>query len=52
MKHNLARHMRIPCGNEECHYWDDTEVQNCSKDPASGEAAPIRCPSYTPDEEA
>lgn len=52
MQYTLERQLTMACGNEDCHSWDDTYEQNCSKVSSSSEPTPSTCPTYRPDEEA
>lgn len=44
--------MGMACDNQDCHYWDDTCEQNCSKESSNTEPTPSTCISYLPDQES
>ena len=52
MEYNLQRNMGMACDNQDCHYWDDTCEQNCSKESSNTEPTPSTCISYLPDQES
>lgn len=51
MDFEFERNIYMPCGNDDCHYWNDLELQNCGKEGTMGEPAPSTCPGYIPREE-
>lgn len=51
MKYQLERNMGMSCGNKDCHYWDEMELQNCGKEDDGGEPARWTCSDYIPREE-